>query len=176
MQNFPGFPFQRYSVQSPTHAQAGLSLPELISVIAIIGVVCTVTAPGMKTGKNALNDSSNRLSSIMKLARTQAMAQTSAYRISPQSDTHVLVERGATCGSANWEAVSTFNDDSVTLDEGISFAAASQNGVNANPTNGWNVCFDSRGMSNKTLEVSLMDSSNNQTRTLKVFRGGGVDL
>jgi prepilin-type N-terminal cleavage/methylation domain-containing protein len=60
----------------------GFTIPEVIAVIAITGVLAAITAPSLKIfGQRSPTDASNQLSAVFRRTRAKAISQTSAYRI-----------------------------------------------------------------------------------------------
>ncbi|MFM1843536.1 MAG: hypothetical protein RLZZ490_2279 [Cyanobacteriota bacterium] len=69
--------------KSPT---MGYSLVEVLVVTVIIGILSGVVVSAKPWYENPLKNSQDRLSSVIKLARTRAMASTSTYRITADPD------------------------------------------------------------------------------------------
>ncbi len=172
--------------QKPANSNSGTSLIELLVVVALTALLAAFAAPAITFGRNPLRDSSNRIAANFKLARARAMASTSAIRIRPTltaPNTQFVMERANRCSetnAANWTIISdqVVKDgqpvyEDLSLDSPAQLINAQEN--NTTTTN-WSLCFDSRGQADKTLDLTFRDMDTNQTRAMKVFLGGAVDM
>lgn len=168
------------------HRNAGLSIIEIIVVLALTALLATLAAPAITFGNRPLRDSSNRIAASFKWARAQAMASTSAVRIRPISTTEFVMERAARCTEAdpaNWTIISDqVEKDGQMVYEDLSFdtpallTAAQVNGSTATPATNWNLCFNSRGIADQTVVLTMQDPQASEQRTMTIFLGGTVDL
>ncbi len=184
---FYNFLIQRQQKANPN---AGMSLIEIMVVIALTALLAALAAPAVTFGNNPLRDSSNRIAASFKWARARAMAETSAVRIRPISNTEFVMERAARCTEAdpaNWTVISDrVEKDGQLVNEDLSLdnpaqliaATATINGTTTNSTANWNLCFNSRGTvhQNQNLVLTFRDMDANKQRTMEVFPGGAVDL
>jgi prepilin-type N-terminal cleavage/methylation domain-containing protein len=166
---------------------AGVTLVELLAAVAITGVLAAIAAPSISTGNAPLKDSTNRVTANVKLIRAKAMSQTSAYRIRPISVDQLIIERAANCNAVagSWVRDAGFADEDLELSKFIGLARVTVNGTNVTPVDGewsgtWSICFNSRGMANGNVVMTLGDisnnSNNNEPNQLQIFPGGTVQL
>lgn len=177
--------------QRKANPNAGMSLIEILVVVALTAMLAAITAPAVTFGNNPLRDSSNRISASFKWARARAMASTSGVRIRGISATEFVMERARNCatpagndadGNPNWTNISDqvrkngqlVNED-LSFDTPAQLTAVTEDGTAATPTT-WDICFNSRGIANKTVVLTMQDTNTNQQRTMTVFLGGTVDL
>ncbi|MGF1604359.1 MAG: GspH/FimT family pseudopilin [Thermosynechococcaceae cyanobacterium] len=155
---------------------AGVTMPELMAVIAITGVLAAIAAPSMSFGTEPLRDTTNRVSANLKMARSKAMAQTSAYRVRPISNGEMVIERATNCDDTNWTRDAGFSDEDLTFDDDIVLDSVTSDGNPVANITSWTVCFDSRGMTDQTLVLTLENLEKDQTQELQIFRGGTINL
>ncbi|NJK41161.1 MAG: prepilin-type N-terminal cleavage/methylation domain-containing protein [Acaryochloridaceae cyanobacterium SU_2_1] len=168
----------------PKNSTAGVTLIEMLVVLSLTAMLAAFTAPAITFGRNPLRDTSSRLAASFKLARARAMAETSAVRIRPLSSTEFVMERATRCSDTTWTNISDRGQkNGVTVNEDLSFDSPAQlisptqvNGAVVTPVTNWNLCFNSRGMADKTVQITIRDSDANKQRTITVFQGGSVDL
>ncbi|WP_299406838.1 GspH/FimT family pseudopilin [Acaryochloris sp. IP29b_bin.148] len=161
--------------QHTANLNAGMSLIEILVVVALTAMLAAFAAPAITFGTNPLRDTSNRMAANFKLARAKAMAKTAAYRIRPLSVGQVVIEHANNCNETTWTTASEFVTEDLTFDTPTEVISAQVDGSGVANT-GWNVCFNSRGRANQTLELTFQDTNTNQQRTLEIFVGGNVDL
>ncbi|WP_299486841.1 GspH/FimT family protein [Acaryochloris sp. IP29b_bin.137] len=161
--------------QQKSHPNAGMSLIEILVVIALTAMLAALAAPAVTFGNNPLRDSSNRIASSFKWARARAISSTSAVRIRPLSNTEFIMERAARCSDTTWTQISDLVEKNGQLvNEDLSLNSPVQV---VNPSdNTWSICFDSKGLSETSLQLTFQDMDTNQQRTMEVFSGGAVDL
>lgn len=169
----------------PSDPDAGFSLIEVMVVIALTAFLAAFAVPAITFGNNPLRDSSNRIAASMKWARAQAMASTSAVRIRPISNTQFVMERANRCtepDAANWTIISDQVEkdgqmvyEDLSLDTPAQLTTVTEDGVAATPTT-WDICFNTRGIADKTLALTMQHTGNSDQRTMTIFRGGTVDL
>ncbi|NJM68130.1 MAG: prepilin-type N-terminal cleavage/methylation domain-containing protein [Acaryochloris sp. RU_4_1] len=169
--------------QQKTNSKAGFSLIEVLVVIALTAMLAAFAAPAITFGNNPLKDSSNRIAASFKLARAKAMAQTSAVRIQPVSATEFVMERAARCSDTTWTNISDrvekngqFVYEDLSFDTPAQLTAVKVNSSAVTPVTNWNLCFNSRGIADKTVELTLKDMNTNKQRTMEIFVGGTVNL
>lgn len=162
---------QRQTVKS----NSGLSIIEVVVVVGLIGFLAAIAAPAITFGTHPLRDTSNRIAANFKLARAKAMSKTSAYRIRPLSVEQLIIEQANNCNATTWTTASEFVAEDLTFDSPTEVVAAQVDGSGVTNT-GWQLCFNSRGRADMTLELTLRDMNTNQQRTLEIFLGGNADL
>jgi len=171
--------------QQKTNPNEGMSLIEILVVVALTALLAAFAAPAITFGTNPLKDSSNRIAASFKWARAQAMASTSAVRIRPISNTQFVMERATRCSettAANWTIISDrvqkdgqWVYEDLSIDSPAELIDAEEDGVSVDLTD-WDICFNSRGTADKTLDLTFEDMNTNQTRAMKIFFGGAVDM
>jgi len=171
-----------------TSKDTGFTLIELLVIIALIGVMAAFSAPYITFGINPLRDTTNRIASTFKLIRVKAMSQTSAYRIKQDSTTKLKVERAKLCSdTTGWTVDNSFDSEDLTLTEAkdiqglakntvIEITAATENNTNVTPVSNWSLCFNSRGLADKTLKLTIKDQKITKPKQIEIFQGGGVQI
>lgn len=182
-----------------TKSPTGFTLVELLVIIALIGIMAAFSAPYINFGINPLKDTTNRVVSNFKLMRVKAMSQTSAYRIKQATSTTLVIERAKACSepypSTAWTVDNSFDSEDLTLTEAkdiqglaknavIEITAATENSTNITPLigstvtglPGWSLCFNSRGLANKTLKLTIKDQKTAKYKEIEIFQGGGVQI
>lgn len=177
-----------------TKNNTGFTLVELLVIIALIGIMAAFSAPYITFGINPLKDTTNRLASTFKLMRVKAMSQTSAYRIKQATSTTLIIERNKLCSDSNgWTPDNNFTSEDLSLTEAedvqglskksvIEITAVTENGTNITPlieatgSPGWSLCFNSRGLANKTLALTIKDQKITTSKQIVIFQGGGVQI
>lgn len=167
----------------------GFTLVELLVIIALIGIMAAFSAPYINFGVNPLRDTTNRVASNFKLMRIKAMSQTSAYRISQPTVTTIEIKYAKSClaPSSDWKVDNSFTSEDLTLTEAkdikglakgnvIEITAANENGKSVTTLTDWSLCFNSRGLANKNLKLTITDKKNNKSKQIEIFPGGGVQV
>ena len=85
------------------------------------------------------------------------IAETAAYRLVPQGTRTVRMERAASCGDTTWTDAPT---PSVPMPDGVTIV-----------TEGWTVCFNSRGISSDNVVIELSHAEYG-ARKVEVLLGG----
>jgi type IV fimbrial biogenesis protein FimT len=169
--------------------QQGFTLAETLVTIVILGVLTAIAAPTIRFGSLPLKDTSANIAGNLKLLRAKAISQTSAYRMRPIATANgislaVEVAESCTSASADWKPDPGFTLGDTALDtaatppanrKNVEMSAVLVNSVAPVPITNWDICYNSRGLANQTLDLSLKDDKNLQYQ-IKVFRGGGVDV
>ena len=132
---------------------------ELLTVMALIGVVAGVYSLYLRPMEARLDTAASHLESQLRSARLKAMATTSSYRVAPLTDAVVIAQWAPTCSASDW-----------TLDRRLELELP--RGVRLASTD-WSVCFSSRGMTdvNASVTVTYPDYG---TRQVEVFLGGAT--
>lgn len=186
-----------------TQKNEGFTLIELLVIISLIGIVAAFSAPYITFGINPLRDTTNRVASIFKLMRIKAMSQTSVYRIKQTDSTTLKIERGRKSCDSNdlkdWSVDNSFDSEYLTLTEAKDIQGLSKNTVikiivvteNGSPITplieeidatgktvspGWSLCFNSRGLADKTVKLTLEVEKTTEKKRIEIFQGGGVQI
>ena len=146
-------------------SERGASLPELLGVIALMGVAVLIPALAFDRVSPPLDRAEATCAAALQQVRAAAMAETRAYRISPSGVGGADVAWANTCGASTWTDVPKL---AIDLPDEVRF------------TNGtWAVCFDSRGLAstNATFTLSeLQHGTTPKTRTFNVLLGGSATV
>ena len=135
----------------------GMSLVELLVVVALMGVMLGVGGIYFTTNEVSLQGATELVERFLRHARGKAMATTSAYRVSALDNRQLQALFSTNCSSASW-----------TVDSALSFELPEK--VTLTDTT-WTVCFSSRGISSNNLLVGLSHPESG-TRQVEVMLGG----
>jgi Tfp pilus assembly protein FimT len=141
--------------------ERGTSIVEALVVLAVIGLIAAGTVVRLEAAAAPVRTGAHELAGFFRQARARALAGSAAYRVFPDSDTLVAVERAKRCDATSWTP-----DPELTLE----LAA----GVRLDDTT-WTVCFSSRGTSadNVTIGVSHPEHG---ARQVEVMLGGSTRI
>ena len=137
--------------------QRGFTLSELLVVLAIMGLSATIGSLYLDPMTTPIESGAIQLEGFFRQARLQAMATTSAHRVSPSDSSNLMVESAGTCSDTTW---TTEGDLRLELPDGVSMSDAT-----------WSVCFSSRGISANNLTVTL-EHDLYGSRQVEVLLGG----
>ena len=119
--------------------ERGMSLPELLIVLALVGIVVSIAGLYLRPAEMPLQTGVELTEGFLRQARMKAIANTSAYRVTAPSDGVLLAEYAPSCDSATW----TPNDLDVELPDDVKLGATD-----------WSVCFTARGVSSSNVAKS----------------------
>lgn len=139
----------------------GFTLFELLIVLAVFGVLIGMAALNLRPLNSPLQTGTSQIMGFFKQARAKAIATTSAYKVEPASATRLITKYASSCSALT---MTTDTDLTLDLPAGVSLTATD-----------WSVCFNSRGVADGNITVTLTDSKA-KTRTVEVFLGGGVRI
>lgn len=139
------------------HDEHGMSLVEILVVLALIGLVVGAYSLYLRPVEAALETASAHVEGTLRAARLKAIATTSAYRVRPQDDGRLVAEWAGSCSAASWT-----DDDGLDLDLPADVRLDST---------AWTVCFTSRGVSNANVVITL-NHPQHGTRHIEVLLGG----
>lgn len=137
--------------------QCGVSLVELLAVMAILGVIVGTAGLYLKPMEAPLNTGAEGLDALFRQARARGMATTSAYRVSPEGPGRIRAEYAESCLGTTW---TTDPRVALELPEQVSLADLT-----------WSVCFSSRGIAD-TNEVVTLTHPDFGTARVEVMLGG----
>ncbi len=139
------------------HLQSGVTLIEMLVVLAIVGIVVAVALMTLRPLESPVDTATNELEGFLRQARLNAIATTSAYRVTPGTPNRLTAARASACSATTWTT-----DTKMTQRLPV--------GVAMSPTN-FLVCFSSRGISNNNVMVTLTHPTNG-SRRVEVLVGG----
>jgi prepilin-type N-terminal cleavage/methylation domain-containing protein len=121
--------------------QRGSTMMEVLAVLAVMAVGLGISALYLRPVESPLSAGATLVEGVFRQARLNAIATTSAYRVSPSTSQLLIAERGDSCAATTWTAD---DDTQVLLPEGVTFES-----------DAWTVCFTSRGVSadNQTIRL-----------------------
>jgi len=137
--------------------ESGISLVELLAVLAIIGLGIGAASLYLKPMEAPLDAAADMVEGTLRAARLKAMATTSGYRVSPNGGGSLTVEQAPSCSAASWSADPGL---ALTLPDGVGMTALD-----------WSVCFSSRGVANSNVTIRLTHSEYG-SREVEVLLGG----
>ena len=137
----------------------GFTLFELLIVLAVLGTLIGMAALNLRALDSPLQNGTSQLLGFLKQVRAKAIATTLVYKVEPSSTTQLITKYAESCS-----ALTMTTDADLTLDlpKGVSLTSTT-----------WSVCFNTRGLADNNITVTLMDSKG-KTKTVEVFLGGGV--
>lgn len=137
-------------------SQAGSTLVEVIVVVAIMGIGLGMASMYLKPIEAPLSSATSLVESYLREARLNAIASTSAYRVTPETTGRLKMETGDSCSASTWVG------DGSKLEL--------PNGVSTSPSN-WIVCFSSRGIAGTNVVITL-DHDQYDAVQIEVLVGG----
>jgi prepilin-type N-terminal cleavage/methylation domain-containing protein len=137
----------------------GMSLVELLVVMALIGLAVGAAALYLRPMEAPVQAAGEQLEGFLRQARARAMANTLAYRVAPGSEGALVAEYAANCGETTW-----------TTDAGL--VLRFPRGVTMTDTT-WSACFNSRGLANANLVITLMHAEYDP-KQVEILLGGAA--
>ena len=141
----------------PAKAEAGLTLLEVLVVVAILGLGVSIASLNLDPIGTPLQAGTSLLEGHFRQVRTRAIATTAACRVIPQGFTAVIAECAASCTSGGW---TTEDGLRIDLPDGVKFEDPN-----------WAACFSSRGITTQNQTVGLAHSEYG-TAKVEVMLGG----
>lgn len=154
-----------------TQHRAGFSVLELLIVLAVLSIIFGIGAVSLGDFNDPLRNASSQLEGVIKQTRARAMSTTSAYRLVRTSDTTLIAQRADRCTAANgdWAADSSFELD---LRE---WRDVSIERIDPLAANDVVTCFNSRGLTNSNVTITLQDGGGRSVE-LEILLGGAVEV
>ncbi|MCM1981291.1 hypothetical protein QQ91_0000380 [Lyngbya confervoides BDU141951] len=167
-------------------------MPQMIVTLAVIGILSAIAVPSFSIGANALVDTTERVKNQIKLARVKALSTTTAFRLKPVSARRIEIQQHqltagtslSGCqdaaieidsnGKSVWKTVTGFSAEDFQFEDGVELTDVSVNSTSV-PVTTWQLCFDSRGMADKSIVLELTDTQSGRQRSLEVFMGGAIE-
>ena len=137
----------------------GFTMLELVIVMVIINALTGIAIAGLKDYNRPSQNAADLTRAIFKQARAKAIANTAAYKIAASGATLITASYADKCSS-----VTFINDPLLELEmpEGALLE-----------TTGWSVCFNSRGLADTNLTISLR-GSDGESKSIEVLLGGAT--
>jgi prepilin-type N-terminal cleavage/methylation domain-containing protein len=140
--------------------QTGFSLIELLAVLALFGILCTVAVSNITVLENPLASASANLTHYFRLVRSRAISQTRSIRITPNTSNTLIAESATSCSDSTFSPI---NDLSLDLGTKVRFGSTN-----------WSACFTQRGLAHAYTTFTVTSSGN--TKTVQIALGGGVKI
>ena len=140
----------------PANREAGLTLLEVLVVVAILGLALGIASVNLRPLGTPLQAGTALLEGYFRQARVRAIASTSACRAVPEGLTRVVTQCATSCSDTGWTTESTLQ---LTLPEHVAFETAN-----------WSVCFSSRGIATQNVTIAL--EHGNGSAKVEVLLGG----
>ncbi len=141
-------------------SQRGYSLIEVVVVASLIAVLTGLAALNFKELESPATSAGRAMFSYFKTVQGKAMATTSTYTVSAVSSTEIRATSATACSS-----------EDQTEDLQLRFRLP--DGAHLVQTD-WATCYNSRGLANNSVDLSIQDSAT--TKILHLVLGGGIKL
>lgn len=139
----------------------GFTILELLTVLALTGLLSSIAAFNLKALENPLENSTTELIAFMKQAKVRAISTTSAYKVEPTSSGYIQASYSNRCSD---------DDSERTVDNAVYMDFPSRAYLDKTD---WSICFGPRGLPDTNIQITIKDSDN-KYRTIEIFLGGGV--
>ncbi len=142
-------------------SERGFSLIEMLVVMSLAVILGGIAIINYREFDDPLTNGAAQLASFIKQVRAEAISSTSAYIVTPASNSRIITQFSATCTTPDPEV-----DDRVVLDLP---PGATLSGIE------WDFCFNSRGLPDSNIELQLEDVGG-ANRVVEVLLGGSVRI
>ena len=140
--------------------ELGLTLFEVLTVIALIGIMAGIGSYSLNAMKTPLATASASTEQFIKFGRSKAISMTVALKIAPLTTTSLGAWTSTSC--------------SGTMTPLSSMKLIFPTGAKLTSTN-WAVCFDQRGLASDTTSFTITDTAQGK-KTIYVALGGGTKI
>lgn len=124
--------------------EGGSTLVEALVVLAVMALGLGIGSLYLKPVESPLSAGATLVEGLFRQARLNAIATTSAYRVSPGTAQLLIADRSDSCAGTTWVED---DDTRAKLPEGVTVEDGS-----------WTVCFTSRGVSADNQVIRLQHS------------------
>jgi prepilin-type N-terminal cleavage/methylation domain-containing protein len=139
------------------HGEAGVTLLEVLVVVAILGLSVGIAALNVEPLETPLAAGVTLTEGFFREARLSAIASTSAHRVQPDSSTRLGVQQALSCSGPTWTTVANMK---LNLPQGVTLGGTA-----------WSVCFSSRGISSDNVVITLQHDEHGSEQ-VEVLLGG----
>ena len=143
--------------------QQGVSLPELLVTLALIGIAALVVTMALTRVSPPLDRATEMTLAHFQQVRSLALANTQAYRVSAADAQTLQVESATTCAAATWTAEPELQ---LRLPREVALASTA-----------WQACFTSKGLSDGVVSFQLAEDLGGGeygTQNIQLLLGGSV--
>jgi len=138
---------------------AGVTFPEVLVVMAILGLVAGAATLYLKPLEAPVVTAAHLVEALVKQTRAKSMSTTSSYRVRPFTAEELVVEYAASCSAVAWTLDPRMDLD---LPRGVTMSES-----------GWSVCFNSRGTASDNVTL-VLDHADYRAQKLEILMGGAV--
>lgn len=142
-------------------AERGITLVELVMAVSLMSVVMGIAVANIKNFQDPLQSGADQMAAYFRQVRARGMSATLAYTVGPTSNRNLSASYSNKC-----------SDATKTLDSSQDTSLPS--GATLSDTT-WTVCFNSRGLPDANLVVTLQDVDG-RTKDVEVYLGGAVKV
>jgi len=135
-------------------ASAGMTVVELLVVLAVVGIFVGAASMYFNPSQGSLQDGMALFEGFVAQSRARAMATTSARRVRPTTSAKLVSESAASCAATTWTT-----DSRLDLPSTVQLTSTA-----------WTVCFGDRGTSTVNLTVGFQQAA--LTRSVEIMLGG----
>jgi prepilin-type N-terminal cleavage/methylation domain-containing protein len=154
----------------------GFTLTELLTVVTLIGILAALAMPSVLWANKAGENATKQVAGNFKLARAKAMSKTSAYRVKGISENRVAVQYAKTCDADASEWNTDYQFD-VQLPKNSNIALpVTVDGKQINNFTDWQVCYDSKGISQQNAQIIIEDSETKKRTNIEILLGGAIEI